>query len=81
MHGHGHTGSQAAEELHGIIMNFEMRFAVLLIFANKIDLPLSLSVEELSTEVRSEATTMCMCMLSVEEVTSEVRWEAMVDVI
>eukprot|EP00965_Chrysotila_dentata_P238388 6202461-Pleurochrysis_carterae.AAC.2 len=44
--------SQAAEELHTMLMNFEMRFACLLIFANKMDLPHSMSVDEITHEVR-----------------------------
>ena len=42
-----------------MIMNFEMRFACLLIFANKMDLPHSLSVEEVTSEVRVRPRARC----------------------
>ena len=45
---------KAAEELHKMVLDNEMRFAVLLIFANKTDLPHSLSVEEITQELRLE---------------------------
>ena len=43
---------KAAEELHKMILDNEMRFASLLVLANKIDLPHSLSVEEVTREMR-----------------------------
>jgi len=43
---------KAADELHKMVLDNEMRFAVLLVLANKIDLPHSLSVEEITQEMR-----------------------------
>lgn len=43
---------KAAEELHKMILDNEMRFASLLVLANKTDLPHSLSVEEVTREMR-----------------------------
>ena len=43
---------QAAEELHKMITDHEMRFAVLLVYANKSDLPHALSTDEVATELR-----------------------------
>ena len=40
--------SQAAEELHKMILADGLRFACLLVYANKIDLPHSLSAEEVT---------------------------------
>ena len=46
---------QAAEELHKIVLDHEMRFAVTLILANKSDLPHALSADEVKAEVRQRA--------------------------
>jgi small GTP-binding protein len=43
---------KAAEELHAVVSNYEMRHACVLIFANKTDLPHSLSPDELEKEMR-----------------------------
>jgi len=36
-----------------MLLNFELRFACLLVYANKMDLPHSLGADEISREVRS----------------------------
>ena len=43
---------KAAEELHTMVLNHEMRFACLLVFANKIDLPHSLSEAQVIHQLR-----------------------------
>mmetsp|Transcript_13473 Transcript_13473/g.22426 ORF Transcript_13473/g.22426 Transcript_13473/m.22426 type:complete len:177 (+) Transcript_13473:17-547(+) len=48
---------KAAEELHVMVMNHEMRFASLLIYANKIDLPHSLGIAEISKEMQLDQIT------------------------
>ena len=49
--------SQAAEELHKMILADGLRFACLLVYANKIDLPHSLSAEEVTQELRLDQIT------------------------
>ena len=49
--------SQAAEELHKMILADGLRFACLLVYANKIDLPHSLSAEEVTQELRLDHIT------------------------
>jgi len=48
---------KAAEELWAMLMNFEMRFACLLVYANKMDLPHSLGADDISREMRLEEIT------------------------
>ena len=48
---------KAAEELHKMVLDNEMRFASLLVLANKVDLPHSLSVEEVTKEMRLSEIT------------------------
>ncbi|KAL1495284.1 hypothetical protein AB1Y20_017144 [Prymnesium parvum] len=43
---------KAAEELHKIVLDHEMRFAVTLIVANKADLPHALSPDEIKAELK-----------------------------
>lgn len=43
---------KAAEELHTMVANNEMRHACVLIFANKMDLPHSLDIDELTSEMQ-----------------------------
>jgi len=43
---------KAAEELHTMVSNYEMRHACVLIYANKMDLPHSLGSDELEKEMR-----------------------------
>jgi len=43
---------KAAEELHKIVLDHEMRFAVTLILANKADLPHALKPDEVSAELK-----------------------------
>ena len=45
---------KAAQELHKIMLDHSMRNACLLVFANKCDLPHSLSADEVSTELQLE---------------------------
>lgn len=77
-----HRVRKAAKELHKMVLDNEMRFAVLLVFANKIDLPHSLSVEEITREMRLEDIrdrvwkVQPVCAISGEGLWSGLKWLA-----
>jgi len=77
-----HRVRKAAEELHKMVLDNEMRFAVLLVFANKIDLPHSMSVEEITramrlAEIRDRVwKVQPVCAISGEGLWSGLKWLA-----